>query len=225
MNRAPFASRLSEPGRARVHPGSGPVRGVRGLRPGLPHREPASRGGVLAEDPAGEPGPESAGAHLPLLGGLPSLREPTLREGVPLRGPRERERTAWSSCMPNRCIGCRYCEMACPFGAPSFDAAAGVMTKCHLCHHRLAEGGAGLRGCLSHRGPWAFLAPPGRGRPGQDEAEERSSARRWKSPGSAIRPGPHRDSGWPTRPGPSGPGGSGAQSLLGLRREEPHGPG
>ena len=39
-----------------------------------------------------------------------------------------------------RCIGCRYCEMACPFGAPAFDAEEGVMTKCHLCHHRLDEG-------------------------------------------------------------------------------------
>lgn len=40
-----------------------------------------------------------------------------------------------------RCIGCRYCEMTCPFGAPSFDEASGTMTKCHLCHHRLADGG------------------------------------------------------------------------------------
>lgn len=40
----------------------------------------------------------------------------------------------------DRCIGCRYCEMTCPFGAPSFDETAGVMTKCHLCHHRLADG-------------------------------------------------------------------------------------
>lgn len=39
-----------------------------------------------------------------------------------------------------RCVGCRYCEMACPFGAPRFDAGRGVMTKCHLCHERLDRG-------------------------------------------------------------------------------------
>jgi Fe-S-cluster-containing dehydrogenase component len=34
-----------------------------------------------------------------------------------------------------RCIGCRYCEMACPFGAPKYDAEKGVMTKCDFCRH------------------------------------------------------------------------------------------
>ncbi len=34
-----------------------------------------------------------------------------------------------------RCVGCRYCEMACPFGAPRYDASAGVMTKCDFCRH------------------------------------------------------------------------------------------
>jgi len=38
------------------------------------------------------------------------------------------------------CLGCRYCEMACPFGAPSYDSARSVMTKCHLCVHRQEEG-------------------------------------------------------------------------------------
>jgi anaerobic dimethyl sulfoxide reductase subunit B (iron-sulfur subunit) len=33
----------------------------------------------------------------------------------------------------DRCMGCRYCEWACPYGAPQYDAAAGVMTKCTFC--------------------------------------------------------------------------------------------
>jgi Fe-S-cluster-containing dehydrogenase component len=36
------------------------------------------------------------------------------------------------------CLGCRYCEMACPFGAPQFDTARGVMTKCDFCQGRNA---------------------------------------------------------------------------------------
>ncbi|OFE18802.1 dimethylsulfoxide reductase, chain B [Humibacillus sp. DSM 29435] len=41
---------------------------------------------------------------------------------------------------PDICIGCRYCEMACPYSAPQFDAAKGVMTKCDFCADFLAEG-------------------------------------------------------------------------------------
>jgi anaerobic dimethyl sulfoxide reductase subunit B (iron-sulfur subunit) len=37
-----------------------------------------------------------------------------------------------------RCIGCRYCEWACPYGAPQFDEARGTMTKCDLCADHLA---------------------------------------------------------------------------------------
>ncbi len=39
-----------------------------------------------------------------------------------------------------RCLGCRYCEMTCPFGAPRYDEARGVESKCHLCYHRLDKG-------------------------------------------------------------------------------------
>jgi anaerobic selenocysteine-containing dehydrogenase/Fe-S-cluster-containing dehydrogenase component len=45
-----------------------------------------------------------------------------------------------------RCIGCRYCEMACPFGAPRYDEEKKVMTKCHFCHHR-DEGPACVAAC------------------------------------------------------------------------------
>lgn len=38
------------------------------------------------------------------------------------------------------CIGCRYCHMACPYGAPQFDEVKGHMTKCDGCYERVAEG-------------------------------------------------------------------------------------
>lgn len=40
----------------------------------------------------------------------------------------------------DRCMGCRYCEMACPHRAPQFDPAQGVMTKCNFCVDLLEEG-------------------------------------------------------------------------------------
>ena len=39
-----------------------------------------------------------------------------------------------------RCIGCHYCSWVCPYDAPRFDDARGVMQKCTLCAHRLVEG-------------------------------------------------------------------------------------
>lgn len=43
---------------------------------------------------------------------------------------------------PDRCVGCRYCEIACPFHVPRFEwqTINPRIVKCELCSLRLAEG-------------------------------------------------------------------------------------
>ncbi len=41
---------------------------------------------------------------------------------------------------PEKCIGCRYCEWACPYSGPQFNEAKGQMTKCDFCQDLLAQG-------------------------------------------------------------------------------------
>lgn len=40
------------------------------------------------------------------------------------------------------CVGCRYCQMACPYNVPKFEwaKASPRIVKCELCDHRLKEG-------------------------------------------------------------------------------------
>lgn len=54
-------------------------------------------------------------------------------EACPTTACHRDERTGIVVIDPERCIGCRTCIVACPFGAPSFDEKAGVTVKCDCC--------------------------------------------------------------------------------------------
>ncbi|HAA89608.1 MAG: 4Fe-4S ferredoxin iron-sulfur binding domain protein [Thermoanaerobacterales bacterium 50_218] len=51
----------------------------------------------------------------------------------------------------NRCVGCRNCVTACPFGAVNFSEETGTPRKCRLCEDRVAAGlqPACVNACLS----------------------------------------------------------------------------
>jgi Fe-S-cluster-containing dehydrogenase component len=44
---------------------------------------------------------------------------------------------------PEHCIGCRYCQLACPYEIPKFewDDRTPQLVKCEMCNHLIAEGG------------------------------------------------------------------------------------
>jgi Fe-S-cluster-containing dehydrogenase component len=60
---------------------------------------------------------------------------------------------------PTYCVGCRYCQMACPFGVAKFEFEKAVpkIVKCELCRHRVkgeaTKDGKGFTRYASGEGP------------------------------------------------------------------------
>jgi len=40
----------------------------------------------------------------------------------------------------DKCIGCKYCVFACPYGAPRYNAETKKVEKCTFCIHRIEQG-------------------------------------------------------------------------------------
>lgn len=61
------------------------------------------------------------------------------------------EKTGVVSWNGSKCVGCRYCEVACPFHVPTFqwEGYNPKIVKCELCHEKIASGQLKQTGCTS----------------------------------------------------------------------------
>lgn len=65
---------------------------------------------------------------------------PTCVTGCPTGAMHKREDNGLVLVDQEQCIGCQYCAMRCPYGAPQYDADKKVMSKCDGCIDRLEQG-------------------------------------------------------------------------------------
>lgn len=66
--------------------------------------------------------------------------EPTCVAVCPTHATYQREEDGLVLIDRDRCIGCQYCSMACPYGARTFNKKQKVVEKCTLCAHLQAVG-------------------------------------------------------------------------------------
>lgn len=66
--------------------------------------------------------------------------EPSCLKSCPVSAITKRSEDGVVLIDQDKCIGCRYCVWACPYGAPRFNSVTKKVEKCTFCAHRLAEG-------------------------------------------------------------------------------------
>jgi len=68
--------------------------------------------------------------------------EPGCATGCPVQAYEKDESTGVVYHLDDQCIGCRYCELKCPYEVPQFNETLGIVRKCDMCIGRLKEGEA-----------------------------------------------------------------------------------
>jgi len=66
--------------------------------------------------------------------------EPACLAGCPANAYTKDPRTGAVLIDEHKCIGCRYCSWVCPYEAPQFNPATGIMEKCTFCDYRQSDG-------------------------------------------------------------------------------------
>jgi len=80
--------------------------------------------------------------HLPLLYlslACNHCEEAPCLKNCPAQAYSRDEKTGAIIHHPDKCIGCKYCTWACPYDAPKFNPAKGIIEKCTFCNHRIEE--------------------------------------------------------------------------------------
>ncbi len=74
---------------------------------------------------------------------------PACLAGCPVRAYEKDPITGIVVHLDDQCIGCRYCQLTCPYDVPQFSERLGIVRKCDMCHGRLAAGEAPacVQGC------------------------------------------------------------------------------
>jgi Fe-S-cluster-containing dehydrogenase component len=70
--------------------------------------------------------------------------DPACASACMLHSLHKNEETGVVEYSPEYCVGCRYCQMVCPFNIPKFEFAKAVpkIVKCELCRHRIQDAAA-----------------------------------------------------------------------------------
>jgi formate dehydrogenase iron-sulfur subunit len=65
--------------------------------------------------------------------------EPACMTGCPVKAYEKDPLTGIVKHLDDQCIGCQYCVFMCPYDAPKFNKARGIVRKCDMCSDRLAH--------------------------------------------------------------------------------------
>lgn len=75
--------------------------------------------------------------------------DPSCVSACPVSALRKNDKSGVVTYNKDACIGCRYCQLACPFNIPKFqwESTTPEIVKCQLCNHLLQDGG--ISACCS----------------------------------------------------------------------------